>query len=60
MFSCEICEIFKNNYFEEHLWTTASKLSLKRDSDKMFSCEFCKLFTNTYLVGIYEQLVLKH
>ena len=25
MFSCEICEIFKNTYFEEHLRTTASK-----------------------------------
>ena len=25
MFSCETCEIFKNIYFEEHLWTTASK-----------------------------------
>ena len=25
MFSCEICEIFKNIYFEEHLRTTASK-----------------------------------
>ena len=24
--SCKICEIFKNNCFEEHLWTTASKL----------------------------------
>ena len=24
MFSRKICEIFKNNYFEEHLWTTAS------------------------------------
>ena len=23
MFSCEICEIFKNFYFEEHLQTTA-------------------------------------
>ena len=22
MFVCEICEIFKSNYFEEHLWTT--------------------------------------
>ena len=21
---CEFCEIFKNTYFEEHLWTTAS------------------------------------
>ena len=26
--SCEICEIFKNPYFEEHLRTTASKFSL--------------------------------
>ena len=25
MFSCEKCEIFKNTYFEEHLWTTASE-----------------------------------
>ena len=25
VFSYEICEIFKNNYFEEHLRTTASK-----------------------------------
>ena len=24
VFSCEICEIFKNNYFEEHLLTVAS------------------------------------
>ena len=25
MFSCEISEIFKNTYFEEHLGTTASE-----------------------------------
>ena len=25
MFSCEICEISKNTFFTEHLWTTASK-----------------------------------
>ena len=24
MFSCEFCEISKNNFFAEHLWTTAS------------------------------------
>ena len=29
----ETCKIFKNIYFEEHLWTTTSKLSLKRNSD---------------------------
>ena len=25
VFSCELCEIFKNTFFTEHLWTTASK-----------------------------------
>ena len=25
MFSCKICEFFKNTYFEEHLRTTASE-----------------------------------
>ena len=24
MFSCEFCKIFKNTFFTEHLWTTAS------------------------------------
>ena len=24
MFFCEFCEIFKNTFFTEHLWTTAS------------------------------------
>ena len=51
MLSCEICEIFKNSYFEEHLWTTASKLILKGTQTQMFSCEFCELFENTYFKG---------
>ena len=33
VFSCEICKLFKNNYFEETLWTSTSKLYLKRDSN---------------------------
>ena len=24
VFSCEFCEIFKNTFFTEHIWTTAS------------------------------------
>ena len=24
MFTCEFCETFKNTFFTEHLWTTAS------------------------------------
>ena len=48
--SCEICKLSKNNYFEEHLWTSASKLYLKRDSNTGVFCEFCELFRNTYFV----------
>ena len=50
VFSCEICKLFKNNYFEEHLWTSASKHYLKRDSNSCPSCEFCKFFKNTYFL----------
>ena len=25
VFSCEFCEIFKNTFFTEHLWATASE-----------------------------------
>ena len=32
VFPREICKLFKNNYFEEHLWNAASKHYLKRDS----------------------------
>ena len=24
IFSCEFCEVFRNTFFTEHLWTTAS------------------------------------
>ena len=32
MFSCKICEIFKNIYFEEHLWKTASDSAVEDTS----------------------------
>ena len=50
VFSCEICKLFKSNYFEEHLWTSASKLYLKTDPAQVFSCEFFELVKNTYFV----------
>ena len=50
VFSCEIYKLFKKIYFEEHLWTSASKHYLKRDSNSGASCEFCKLFKNTYFL----------
>ena len=33
MFSCEICEIFKNTYFVEHLWMAASDGSESDESE---------------------------
>ena len=50
MLSCKICEIFKSNYFQEYLLTTASNLYLKKTPKHMFSCEFYELFKNTYFV----------
>ena len=32
MFSCEICEIFKNTYFEEHLPTDASINEIQQET----------------------------
>ena len=29
----ETCKLFKNNYFEEHVWTSTSKPYLRRDSN---------------------------
>ena len=39
--SREIYKLFKNNYFEEHLWNTRTQL---------LSCEFCELFKNIYFL----------
>ena len=33
MFSCEVCEIFKNTYFMKHLWTAAPDGSESDDSE---------------------------
>ena len=48
--SGEISKISKNNYFEEHLETSTSKLYLKKTPTQVFSCEFCELFANTFFV----------
>ena len=33
VFSCEFCEISKNTFFREHLWTTATLYRLDRDAN---------------------------
>ena len=40
VFSCEFCEISKNTFFTEHLWTTASDFSKKINETMSFnSCQ---------------------
>ena len=29
MFSCEFCDVFRNTFFTEHLWATASSFSVE-------------------------------
>ena len=45
VFSSEHCEIYKNTYFDEHLWTVASKYTLFR---AFKSLRFC---TSLYLIN---------
>ena len=37
VFSCEFCEIFKNTFFTEHLWTTASVNTIAVSKIKNFT-----------------------
>ena len=47
--SCEIWKLFRNNYCEEHLWMSASKLYLETPK-QVFSRRFCELFKSNYFV----------
>ena len=51
VFPCEICKFLKNNYYEQHLWTSASIPYLKRDLNTSVFGEFCELFKNAYNLG---------
>ena len=38
VFSCEFCQISKNNFFTEHLWTAASKqIDMRENFESLFS-----------------------
>ena len=54
MFFSEYCEIFKNNYFEKHLRTTASENTLT----VMLSYEICQVFKNTYFEEHLQKMFL--
>ena len=60
MFSCEICEIFKNNYLDEHLPTDASiserqqethALPGKKNESHLVTPKNCSYLNSTQLLN---------
>ena len=48
MFSCEFCEISKNTFFTEHLWTAASEKSFIESGKKKKIREYKESQLNIY------------
>ena len=61
VFSCEFCEISKNNFFTEHLWTTASEvIALDWDQYATFGyMDWLMFLFNFQLVLMIMKNVLK-
>ena len=64
MFSCEFCEISKNAFFTEHLWTTASEfvtemLIFQSSRSQMFS-KIGALKNFTILESIFHPPFTEH
>ena len=65
VFSCEICEISKNAFFAEHLWTTASNLLFTTDALYFYSksCIYdstnCSHKTKWHILNLKEQYSMK-
>ena len=57
--SCEICEIFRNNYFQEHLWRLLLNLLKNRLQHSWFPVNFLDYSRASILKSTYERLVLK-
>ena len=52
MFSYKYCEIFKNTYFEEHLWAAASDINYVKKKEKLIW--FKKSLQNTLITVLSE------
>ena len=48
VFSCEFCKNFKNTFFVEHLWTTASRLTICQ------SLKSLTIFIKNSIIVIWE------
>ena len=63
MFSCEFCKIFKNTFFTEHLWMTASIISavecgilaIKKTSVKTLQIRLYSVFLNVPIKHVQEK-----
>ena len=62
VFSCEFCEIFKNTFFTEHLWTTASKhqistrVNQKKTKSSRNDYVMCTCFKFWLMKNIFRKL----
>ena len=59
VFSCEFWKISKNNFFTEHIRTTAAKNSLKNDRFDKSSMNNILYFVTNYLKRTFEKRHLK-
>ena len=63
MLSCKFCEIFKNTFFTEHLWTTTSVirtvkcgiLAIKKTSAKTLQIGLYSIFLNVPIKRVQEK-----
>ena len=58
-FSCESCEISKNTFFTEHLWTTASEPPLKKIEFKKQFWTILNNFLKISILYIYKRFTVR-
>ena len=56
--SCEFCKIFKNTFFTEHLWITASDFNLVTISEKKINFSCHNVIKHGYLLVQFQQEML--
>ena len=50
VFSCEFCQIFKNNLFIQHHWTSQTSSGLLDTVKRLWSCFFAKVYLTYWLL----------
>ena len=69
MFSCKLCEVFKNTYLKKHLWTNASEsqilitvnvLEIDYTYSRILTSEDIINYAHTLDVRFYNQVTAKY